>query len=320
MKESITDTILMIRPVNFRFNEQTAVNNYYQKVIDGVDPSSVQKLAREEFDAFVERLRARHIRVVVVEDTIQPETPDSIFPNNWISFHADGRVGLYPMYAENRRLERRTDLLDTLQDDFGLTVTAMVDFTEFESESRFLEGTGSMVLDRQNKIAYAALSERTDMGILDEFCQVFGYKAVAFTAYQSVNEQRLPIYHTNVMMCVGDTFAVLCADCIDDKSEKEQVISSLEQSGKEIIYITEAQVHQFAGNMLEVCARNNPEKKFLVMSGAAFKSLDQDQKDRLSAHAELLYSSLDTIEALGGGSARCMMAEVFLPAAESVKK
>lgn len=312
-ERAITDTILMIRPANFRYNEQTAVNNYYQRVIDEVSPADVQDRARKEFEMFVEKLRTRGIRVIILDDTPYPDTPDSIFPNNWVSFHSDGRIGLYPMFAENRRLERRNEIFDFLRAEYDFHVGNVVDFSGHEKECKFLEGTGSMVLDRANKIVYAALSERTDKDVLTEFCKKFNYEPVTFTAYQTVDKKRLSIYHTNVMMCVGDTFAVVCADCIDNEQERDAVIKSLEESGKEIIRITEEQVQRFAGNMLELCARNMPGKKYIVMSASAYESLTRDQRKALSRHCNLIYSSLDTIEALGGGSARCMMAEVFLP-------
>jgi len=308
-----TNTLMMIRPVQFRFNEQTAVNNYYQKAIEGLSASEIQLKAAEEFDHFVEKLRSKKINVIVVEDTPDPSTPDSIFPNNWISFHSDGKVGLYPMYAENRRLERRPDILEKLQSKEGLKITEIIDFSKFEKESLFLEGTGSMILDRPNKIVYAAISLRTDEKVLDEFCDKFAYKAVKFIANQTVNGERLPIYHTNVMMCVADELAILCADSIDDESERKEVIESLEKTGKEVIIISEDQKHHFAGNMLQVNGTDG--KPYLVMSAAAHQSLNEDQIKRIEKYCEILSSSLDTIEALGGGSARCMMAEVFLPKA-----
>lgn len=310
MATQCTDTIMMIRPVRFRYNEQTAVNNYYQRVLDNMRPEEVQEKARQEFDAFVEKLRAQGIEVIVIEDTLNPDTPDSIFPNNWISFHADGRVGLYPMYAENRRLERRKDILETLKAQH-LQITEVVDFTTHEKADRFLEGTGSMVLDRENKIAYAAISLRTDARVLEEFCEKFGYEGVAFTANQTVEGERLPIYHTNVMMCVADRFAVICLDTIDDPGERRAVEESLKDSGKEIIAISEAQKEHFAGNMLQVC--NKKGDRFLVMSAAAHQSLTPEQVQAIEQYGPIISSSLDTIEALGGGSARCMMAEVFLP-------
>lgn len=301
---------MMIRPVGFRMNEQTAVNNYYQQVLDGLAPEDVQQKAEAEFDEFVEKLTDAGIKVVVVEDTPDPDTPDSIFPNNWISFHADGRIALYPMYAENRRNERREDVVGILQSE-GLDVSEIIDFTEFETHHKFLEGTGSLVLDRVNKIAYAALSERTDRKALEHFCAAFDYEGVAFHALQSVDGKRLPIYHTNVMMCVADKLAVICADCIDDGEEREMVLDSLRSTGHDILLITEEQTQQFAGNMLQV--NNNEGKSFLVMSGAAYQALNQDQIAQIEKYYTILHSSLDTIEACGGGSARCMMAEVFLP-------
>ncbi len=313
MSQQTTDTLLMIRPVRFRMNEETAINNYYQKALEGVTEDEVFERSRREFDQFVGKLREAGIRVIVVEDTETPETPDSIFPNNWVSFHQDGRVGLYPMFAANRRLERRKDILESLQKDYNFTIESVEDFTDSEPENVFLEGTGSMVLDRVNKIAYAAISERTDAAAFQRFCERFGYQPVTFTANQTVNGQRVPIYHTNVMMCVAEEFAIVCADSIDDPVERAGVVRSIEQSGKEVIYISEEQKHRFAGNMLQVHARHNPERKYLVMSEAAFTSLHELQKEAIRKYCPILHSSLDTIEALGGGSARCMMAEVFLP-------
>lgn len=311
MPKQNTSTLLMIRPVGFRMNEQTAVNNYYQKVLDNLSAAEVNKAAEVEFDRFVKVLRNKGVNVVVVDDTVDPDTPDSIFPNNWVSFHADGRVGLYPMYAENRRLERREDVLSILQNHHGLQVNEIVDFTEFEEHDKFLEGTGSMVLDRHYKIAYAALSQRTDRKAFEHFCSVFDYAGVIFSAYQTVGENRKPIYHTNVMMCVANHFAILCADCIDDEDEREMVVETLKDSGKEIVFISEDQAHRFAGNMLEVL--NSEGKNHLVMSTSAYESLEESQIETIEKYAEIIHSSLDTIEACGGGSARCMMAEVFLP-------
>lgn len=305
-----TNSILMIRPVAFRMNEQTAVNNYYQKVIDGLSPQTVNQKAQEEFDEFVQKLKMAGVDVTVVNDTPDPDTPDSIFPNNWISFHENGDVALYPMFAKNRRAERREDVLDLLEEK-GFAIESIVDYTEAEEDGIFLEGTGSLLLDRANGKAYCALSPRADEELLIEFCEDFDLGPVIFEAYQTVNGNRELIYHTNVMMCLGETFAVICADCIDDKQERKTVLESLKQDGKEIILITEDQVNQFAGNMLEV--RGSDDRRLLVMSSAAHKSLTRDQISRLEKHATILSSSLDTIEACGGGSARCMMAEIFLP-------
>ncbi len=305
----ITDTILMIRPVAFRMNEQTAVNNYYQKVMDNLLPETVNAKAQQEFDAFAEKLRNAGVNVIVVDDTKNPDTPDSIFPNNWVSFHENGDVALYPMFAENRRLERREEILDMLEDK-GFVIENIVDYTSAEEDNIFLEGTGSVVLDRANHKAYCALSPRADEELFIEFCEDFEYTPIIFEAFQTVNGERKHIYHTNVMMCVGETFAILCADCIDDKKERKMVLESLKEDGKEIILLTEAQLNNFAGNMLQVRGNNN--KSYLVMSASAHQILTKEQIAKIEKHTEILSSSLDTIEACGGGSARCMMAEVFL--------
>lgn len=309
MKQT-TDTILMIRPVAFRMNEQTAVNNYYQKVLDNLLPATVNAKAQEEFDTFVAKLRNVGVNVIVVDDTVSPDTPDSIFPNNWISFHENGDVGLYPMFAENRRLERREDVLDILEEN-GFHIEQLVDYSSAEEDGLFLEGTGSLLLDRENGKAYCALSPRANEELMIEFCEDFEMNPVIFEAYQTVNGERKHIYHTNVMMCLGETFAVICADCIDDKKERKMVLDCLKSDGKEIILITEDQVNNFAGNMLQVRGAN--DKRYLVMSTSAHQSLTPVQIKALEKHCEILSSSLDTIEACGGGSARCMMAEVFLP-------
>jgi hypothetical protein len=314
MSKQITSTIMMVRPFNFHFNEETAANNYYQKVLEGLDSEKANEQAVAEFDAFVEKLRGHGIDVVVFQDDEFPSTPDSIFPNNWVSFHADGRIATYPMNAENRRGERREEMFELLADDFGFHVEMIEDFSGFESEGIYLEGTGSMVLDRENQIAYAAISVRTDIHVLETFCERFDYEYVAFTASQTLNGERLPIYHTNVMMSLGSSFTVVCLNCIDDKTERRDVLDSLKRAGKKIIEISEAQKEHFAGNMLNVC--NKEGKEFLVMSTAAHSSLRPDQIEAIEKHATIIHSSLDTIEALGGGSARCMMAEVFLPKSE----
>lgn len=310
--QQTTNTILMIRPIGFRMNEQTAVNNYYQKVIDNLLPETVNVKAQQEFDGFVEKLRAIGVNVVVVNDTDTTDTPDSIFPNNWVSFHENGNVGLYPMFADNRRSERREDILDTLE-AHGFLINNIVDYTSAEEEDVFLEGTGSVLLDRVNRKAYCGLSPRADEDLFIEFCEDFEYTPVIFTSYQTVNEIRKAIYHTNVMMCLGETFAVICLSSIDDKKEHKNVISHLKENNKEIIDITEAQVHNFAGNMLQVKGAN--DVCYLIMSQAAYDSLTKSQIERLEKHTKILSSSLNTIEACGGGSARCMMAEVFLPKA-----
>lgn len=305
-----TNSILMIRPVAFRMNEQTAVNNYYQKVLDGLLPATVNAKAQEEFDTFVEKLRGVGVDVTVVDDTLDPDTPDSIFPNNWISFHQNAEVVLYPMFAENRRVERREDILEILEEK-GFKIDTINDYTEAEEDGFFLEGTGSLLLDRKNQKAYCALSPRADEELFIEFCEDYDLAPVIFEAFQTVNGERKLIYHTNVIMCLGETFAVICADCIDDKKERKMVLDNLKEDQKEVILITEEQVNNFAGNMLEV--KGADDKRYLVMSTSAHQSLTPKQIKQLEKHAEILSSSLDTIEACGGGSARCMMAEIFLP-------
>ena len=305
----VTNTILMIRPVGFRMNEQTAVNNFFQEDLD-IKNAEINLKAQKEFDGFAEILKSKGINVIVVNDTNEPDTPDSIFPNNWISFHENGTVGLYPMFAENRRDERREDVLDILE-NHGFIINDIVDYTSAEEDGFFLEGTGSILLDRINKKAYCALSDRADEELFIEFCEDFDYFPVVFTANQSVDGKRMPIYHTNVMMCLGETFSVICSDAIDNKKERKIVLDHLNNDGKEIIRISEKQMHQFAGNMLQVLGKDN--KRYLVMSSSAYNSLTQEQIKSLTKYSEIIHSSLETIEACGGGSARCMMAEVFLP-------
>ena len=311
--QQITNTILMIRPVSFRMNEQTAVNNYYQKVLESLTPETVQFKALQEFDDFVEKLQAVGVNVIVINDTNETDTPDSIFPNNWISFHENGDVALYPMFAENRRLERREDILEALE-DLGFQINNVVDYTSAEEEKIYLEGTGSLLLDRVNGKAYCALSPRADEDLLIEFCEDFEFTPVSFVANQTLNDKRVPIYHTNVMMCLGEKFSVICLDSIDDKKERKEVIKHLKEDRKEIIAISEEQVNSFAGNMLQVLGSN--DERYIVMSNSAFESLSNQQIKQIEKHGTILYSSLDTIEACGGGSARCMMAEVFLPKEE----
>lgn len=308
MKKQITDTIVMIRPVAFRMNEQTVVNNFFQEDLD-IQNAEINAKAQEEFDAFVDKLRAVGVNIIVIDDDLKNDTPDSIFPNNWVSFHHNGNVGLYPMFAENRRRERREDVLERLEDE-GFVIENIVDYTSAEDEGLFLEGTGNLLLDRVNRKAYCALSPRADEELLIEFCEDFEYTPVVFVANQTVDGQRKPIYHTNVMMCLGDEFCVICLDAIDNAKEKKNVVQHLKQDGKEIIAITEEQMHAFAGNMLQV---QGADKKYLTMSTAALNSLTDDQIKTIEKYSEILSSDLTTIETCGGGSARCMMAEVFLP-------
>jgi hypothetical protein len=299
-----TSAILMIRPVNFGFNEQTAGSNAFQN--RNAEQQQVQDKAINEFDGLVNVLRQNGVEVIVVDDTPEPHTPDSIFPNNWVSFHHDGNVFLYPMMAENRRLERREDIIRDLEDEFK--VKHVIDLSRFEREDKFLEGTGSMVLDRENKIAYACLSPRTNKEVLDVFCSQSGYKPVLFHA---VDETGVDIYHTNVLMCMGTSFAIICLDSIADEREKSEVINSLDQTKKEIIAISFNQMNQFAGNMLQL--KNKAGDNLLVMSQSAYRSLNEEQKMTLQKYCKLLYADISTIENNGGGSARCMIAEIHLP-------
>jgi len=298
-----TSHILMIRPVNFLFNKQTAVNNAFQVSSGDHD---VQQKASDEFDSFVDKLRTKRIEVTVINDTPDPHTPDSIFPNNWISFHNDGTIILYPMFAENRRLERKPDILKVIESKFLVSNT--IDLSKYEDQGKFLEGTGSIVLDRDKRIAYACDSPRTDKNIFDEFCRKMNYKSILFHA---VDNKGGAIYHTNVMMCVADQYVVICLESVHDMSESKKVTETIKSSGKEIIDITSEQMNRFAGNMLQV--NNDSGKKFIVMSTQAYESLTHEQITKLEKFNEIIHSSLYTIEKNGGGSARCMMAEVHLP-------
>lgn len=304
----ITNTVLMIRPVRFRMNEQTAVNNYFQEKID-TENQQINYQAQQEFDTFVQKLRLVGVKVIVVDDIYEQNTPDSVFPNNWISFHQNGNVALYPMFAENRRRERREDILDKIEAE-GFLIENVYDYTSAEQENIFLEGTGVMVLDRINRKAYCALSPRADEDLFIEFCEDFEYTPIIFHAYQQVDDKQALIYHTNVMMAVGDTFAVICADSITDKKERKNVLAHLKDDKKDIIYITTQQMEHFAGNMLQVQGDNST---YLVMSDAAYQSLTPAQINQLEQHTKILHTNLTTIETCGGGSARCMLAEVFLP-------
>ena len=276
-----TDSVLMIEPVAFGYNEQTAENNYFQ--VNSEDERT-QIRALEEFNGLVEKLRQRGVNVVVIKDTLEPHTPDSIFPNNWVSFGRDGQ---------------------------GFEVSEVVDFTFGEKENRFLEGTGSMIFDHENRLAYGSVSLRLDENLFRDFCQKMDFTPVVFHSFQTVNNQRLPIYHTNVMMSVGDKFVIICLDSIDDILERQNVVEQIQNSGKEIIEITENQMQNFAGNMLQV--NNQKGEKFLVMSETAYRSLTEEQIQRIEKYNEIIYSDLNVIETNGGGSARCMLAEIFLP-------
>lgn len=293
--------LLMIEPVQFGYNAQTAVNNAFQV---NHQIKNLQEKALREFNDFVQLLRDNNIDVTVVKDTLSPPTPDSLFPNNWISFHEDSSIVLYPMFAENRREERKQSVLDVIKQQFNITHTT--DLSYFETTNKFLEGTGSMVLDRINQIAYACLSPRTNRLVLEEFCSIKGYRPVSLIA-KDQNGQ--PVYHTNVLMCIADTYTVICLDAIADEKEKNMVKGYLIQTHKEIIPISTEQMHSFAGNMLQVI--NTAGEKILVMSDRAYRSLTKMQLAILQQHNRILHTSLEHIEAAGGGSARCMLAEVF---------
>ena len=300
--------ILMIRPVRFAGNVQTAASNRFQQLNDGEPVDAAQAAALREFDTLAERLRLAGVVVHVVDDTSEPHTPDALFPNNWVSFHADGTVVLYPMLAPNRRLERRLDIIETLDREHGFHVSRTIDLTHREAEEKFLEGTGSLVLDRRHRIAYACLSPRTDMDVLGEFAQRLDYEIVAFDAFDAGGA---PIYHTNVLMSVGEHFAAVCSACIEP-SRREAVIRLLESSGRVIVDLSMAQMQNFAGNMLEL--RTRLGSPVIAMSECARNSLDASQLAALTARGERIVSAdIPTIERLGGGSVRCMIAEVHLP-------
>lgn len=295
----------MVRPANFGFNAETATNNAFQSNDRGETPMNIARLARDEFDNMVEKLRSKGVEIFVIEDTAEPKKPDAIFPNNWISFHKSGAVITYPMYAENRRIERRQEIIDQIGKSFA--IDRRYTFEHYEEDGMYLEGTGSMLFDRDRNIAYACLSQRTDPQLLDKFCVLLSARRVVF---HSVDRNGDPIYHTNVMMAIGEDFAVLCKDSISKKEELDELLSALEETGKEVVDISFDQMESFAGNMLQV--RNDKGETFLVMSQSAYDSLNMDQIEKLSSKTEIISIDIDTIEYYGGGSVRCMMAEVFL--------
>ena len=308
MKKQITNTVLMVRPVRFRMNEETVVNNYFQEEMD-LKNEEINRQAQQEFDAFVHKLREVGVKVIGVDDIYEQNTPDSVFPNNWITFHQNGNVAIYPMFAENRRRERREDILDKVEEE-GFLIENVYDYTDAEQENIFLEGTGAMVLDRVHRKAYCALSPRADEELFIEFCEDFEYTPVIFKAYQKVDGKQVPIYHTNVMMALGENFAVVCLDTITNKSERKNLLHHLKEDKKEIISITPEQMCQYAGNMLQVQGKDST---YLVMSDAAYNVLTPQQIQTIEKYTQILHSNLETIETCGGGSARCMLAEVFNP-------
>ena len=304
--KQITNHIMMIEPVSFNFNEETSIDNHYQNSSIDISENEIQVKALNEFRNFVELLSNKGVNVHVFKDTIIPLTPDSIFPNNWVSFHENGSVFLYPMLAKNRRKERREDIISSLSSKFE--VSEIHSLVEYERKNLFLEGTGSLILDRKNRICYATRSKRTDEKILQEFCAKQEFTPFVFSAFQTVNSQRLPIYHTNVLMCIANNYAIICLDSIDNKNERENIVKQLRSCNKEIIEISESQVNSFAGNMLQVMG----DKEYLVMSNSALNSLNEKQKKSILFYNEIINVDLNIIESCGGGSARCMMGEIFL--------
>lgn len=299
-------TVLLVRPARFAFNEQTAASNSFQRSLSDLSAETIQQQAFAEFDNLVQQLRAHGMNVLVLDDTPEPPKPDAVFPNNWLSTHPDGRALLYPLHAPNRRPERRADILEVLAGQFELR--EIVDFSAHEAEHHFLEGTGSIIFDHRHRLAYACLSPRTDAGLLGEVAGLLGFKPIIFRAYDA---QKQAIYHTNVMMCIGAAFAVLCPESIRDEAERQLVVDSLTATGHELILITLEQVARFAGNMLTLQPATGRE--LLALSQSAFDALTAGQKSRLSHYCQLLPLPIPTIETIGGGSVRCMLAEVFLP-------
>lgn len=306
-ESQLASSVLMIRPARFESNPQTAESNRFQGRTEA-SPEEQQASALEQFDALVAALREAGVNVVVVDDTPEPHTPDSIFPNNWVSFHADGRVVLYPMEAENRRTERRMDIIERLSAENGFQVGEIVNLSGHEDRGHYLEGTGSMVLDRTNRVAYACISSRTHLDALGDFAQRMDYRVVAFDA---VDRDGVPIYHTNVLMNVGERLAVVCDEAIPRTDQREAVLESLRSTGHEVVRLTYDQLDAFAGNMLEL--RSMDGKRLLAMSTQAYNSLDAAQREKLAANGLVVHSPIDDIEASAGGSVRCMLAEIHLP-------
>jgi len=304
--QQLASTIMMVRPAHFGFNPETAENNAFQSNEGTLTVEQISAAAVEEFDAFVEKLRSFQINVIVIQDTESPLKTDAVFPNNWISFHEDGLILTYPMFSPNRRLERRREIIDKIGEEFE--IKQWIKLENHEQGGKFLEATGSMVLDRSNQLAYACRSIRTHPDLFEDFCQTMNFEPILFTAK---DEEGSEIYHTNVMMAIGKELAIICLESIGDQEERAHVKQQLEQSGKEIIDLSFAQMNSFAGNMIEV--KNAEGENFLIMSSAAYHSLNMQQTERILVHTAILHSSLEHIERYGGGSARCMIAEVFLP-------
>ncbi len=306
MSNQITNTILMVRPAHFGFNAETAANNAFQTRNMALSGNEVAEKARQEFDALVAKLRSVGVDVIVIEDTDAPVKIDAIFPNNWFSTHENGTIITYPMFAPIRRLERREDVIELLTERFQYN--HRIHLENSEADDQFLEGTGSIIMDRTNQVTYACRSIRTHEGLFDQFCKEMDTEEVMFDA---VDESGVPIYHTNVMMAIGETFCVICLDSIKDEVQRANVVSKLKQTNKDIVDISFEQMNSFAGNMLQVRGEN--EQTYLVLSEQAFNSLTKQQIEQLESHTNLLHSPINTIEKSGGGSVRCMIAEIFYP-------
>lgn len=302
--DQITDTILMVRPAHFGFNAETAENNAFQSNDTDLSQAEISRLAIGEFDAMVDQLRSHGIEVIVAQDSDEPLKTDSVFPNNWFSTHQDGSLYLFPMYSANRRLERDPAIVQSLVDLYGFEVKDKLLISE--SKGIFLEGTGSMIIDRPNKIIYACYSERTNAQLLEEFAAELGYEAIGFHAN---DDNGVPFYHTNVIMTLGEDLVIICTESIENKNERDRLLISLKSSAKTVIQISQEQVIQFAGNMLEL--RSKKGDKFIIMSTQAYNSLDNNQLDIINKYNTIIHIPLFTIEKFGGGSARCMIAEIF---------
>ncbi len=308
MGQQLASSVLMVRPTSFRYNEETAVNNYFQKESNALNDAIILQNAQREFDEFVAILKSNHIHVVVVNGLKENDTPDALFPNNWISFHEKGKAIIYPMFAQNRRREKRSDIFDILNQN-GFKYSVLKDYSSFEKKNQFLEGTGSMVLDRTNKIAYCSISERANEALFLKFCKNHSFTPMVFSGIQKVNSNWMPIYHTNVLMGISNQFVVICLDAIQDKSEKTALLNEFQRTNKEVIPISIEQMNSFAGNMLGLKSTKGDE--LLVLSKSAFESLNSSQVTKLEHYANLVVADLNTIETFGGGSARCMLAELF---------
>ena len=310
MSQQSTSTLLMVKPYGFDYNTETAEDNHFQTGGTALSSSEITRQALHEFEGFVKKISTKGIEVIVFDDLINKETPDAVFPNNWFSTHNDGTVYLYPMFAPNRRKERRQEVLDLLTQEHGFSIDRIMDWSKHEDIGLFLEGTGSMILDRPNKTIYAALSERTSEGLLKQYSREIVYELVAFRSYHNAKQKEVPIYHTNVMLCVAQEYAVVCLECIKDLTEKKAVMNSLKKTNKAIVELSLDQVDHFAGNMLE--AKNKANESFLIMSSRAYKAMNEAQITQIQQHSQIIHAPLTTIENYGGGSARCMLAEIFL--------